>query len=197
MTNTIRSLSEWGCIKNRPRKFEEIKALMSSEMTSVYSGGLLYEYSVEDNDYGIVTLNKNTVEKSKEFNLYAQALKNNPAPTGSGGAASTTHAVDCPKSASNWNVDPSEVPVMPSEAEDYMKKGAGDGPGLDGKGSQLDTDSGTATASTTGGEVSPTGTASASEEGDDSAGVSVQVGMAPFVVTGLTLGFTLFGTLLL
>lgn len=176
---------------------------MSSEMTSVYSGGLMYEYSVEDNDFGIVTIDGTTVEKSKEFQLYADALKKNPSPTGSGGAASESHSVDCPSKASNWNVDPSEVPVMPKQAQKYMDNGAGDGPGIDGDGSQQDTDSGTATASTTGGKASPTSDSQTSSDednsGEDNAGVSLHgpIDMAPFLVTGGALLFSLCGALLL
>ncbi|KAM4057581.1 glucanosyltransferase domain-containing protein [Hirsutella rhossiliensis] len=195
-------LSEWGCIKNRPRKFEEIAAMMSSEMTSVYSGGLMYEYSVEGNDFGIVKISGNTVDtdaENGEFKLFASALKDNPAPTGAGGAATTTHSVSCPTKGSDWNVDPSLVPSMPQQAEKFMKNGAGGGPGLAGSGSQDASDSGTATASVTGGKASPTGGGSGGKSDDDSAAMSVHAGMdkAPVVVCGLTLFFTLFGAALL
>lgn len=191
-------LSEWGCIKNRPRKFEEMAAMMSDKMSSVYSGGLLYEYSIEENDYGIVKIDGNTVNldgAKDEFKNYQSVLKANPAPTGSGGAASTTHAVACPPKASNWQVDPSLVPVMPSQAEKYMKDGPGKGPGLSGDGSQEAADSGTATASTTGGKASAT-----NGNGDkDNAGPSMHVASdrAPLVVCALTFAFTLFGAALL
>jgi hypothetical protein len=189
-------LSEWGCIKNRPRKFEELSALMSDEMSSVYSGGLFYEYSVEDNKFGIVTLGKDDVETSKEYDLFKSALKEYPAPTGDGGAAKTTHSVSCPTSESVWQVNPSLVPEMPSQAQKYMKDGAGDGPGLDGDGSQDAGDSGTATASVTGGEVSPTGSTS-SDDDDSPAPMNVPSAMAPLLVTGATVFFALFGTMLL
>lgn len=39
-------LSEYGCNINT-RKFEEVAALYSTQMTAVYSGGLVYEYSQE------------------------------------------------------------------------------------------------------------------------------------------------------
>lgn len=194
------SLSEWGCIKNRPRKFEELAALMSDEMTSVYSGGIMYEYSKEDNDYGIVTIDGDSVSKSKEYSLFKSALAKNPTPTGSGGAASSSHAAKCPPKDPNWNVDPSLVPEMPSAANKYMKKGAGDGPGLGGDGSQNAADSGTATASVTGGTASPTGTSGSQETESDSAAGSIAHGpldTTPFVVSGLALLFTMFGTLLL
>lgn len=177
--------------------------MMDSEMTGVYSGGLMYEYSYEDNKYGIVQLKgglkAKTVEKLDEYDAFKSALKANPAPTGAGGAASTTHSASCPTSDAGWQVNPSLVPQMPDQAQKYMKSGAGQGPGfdLDGDGSQNAGDSGTATASVTGGSASPTGSGGAKES--DSAGVSTlgAVDKAPYIVTGLTVLFTLCGTLLL
>ncbi|KAG5951871.1 beta-glucanosyltransferase [Claviceps sorghi] len=194
-------LSEYGCIDNRPRKFEEVAALMNKEMTGVYSGGLMYEYSYEDNKYGIVkidSLRAKTVTETDEYAAFKSALKANPAPAGNGGASSTTHSVKCPPKDANWQVDPSLVPEMPSQAQKYMKDGAGPGPGfeLDGAGSQNAGDSGMSTASVTGGQPSPT---SKNKKDSDSAAVATfgSLDKAPLVVTGLTLIFTLFGTLLL
>jgi hypothetical protein len=51
--------SEYGCNLVTPRNFSEVPALYSSEMTSVFSGGLIYEYSEEPNNYGLVNLNDN------------------------------------------------------------------------------------------------------------------------------------------
>lgn len=166
---------------------------MSSDMSSVYSGGLLYEYSVEENDFGIVTLDGDNVETSKEYDLFKSALKEYPAPTGNGGAAATTHSVACPTSEANWQVDPSLVPVMPEQAEKYMKDGAGDGPGIDGDGSQQAGDSGMATASATGGKASPT---SGSKDEGNAAPMNGPSGM-PLLVTGVTVFFAMFGALLL
>jgi hypothetical protein len=188
-------LSEYGCIENRPREFEELSALMSDQMSAVYSGGLMYEYSVEENDYGIVTISKSgSIEKSKEFNMFKDALEKYPMPTGTGGAAKETHSVDCPDKASNWQVEPEGIPEMPKEAQKYMKDGAGDGPGLEGAGSQNAGDSGTSTAEVTSGEPSPTGTTDSSNDEDSAAS---PMGKAPLFVTGATLFFSLFGALLL
>lgn len=177
---------------------------MSDEMTGVYSGGLMYEYSIEENDFGIVNLKgglKGTVEKIDEFDLFKDALSKYPAPTGSGGAATTTHAVECPTSDSSWNVDPSLVPEMPEQAQKYMKSGAGKGPGLEGDGSQNAEDSGTASASVTRGEASPTSTSNNGDSGDgddnDNAAVTVHGSNGALLVTGVTLFFALFGTMLL
>ncbi|KAJ9613133.1 Glycolipid anchored surface protein 4 precursor [Cladophialophora chaetospira] len=51
--------SEYGCNLVTPRDFTEVPVLYSENMTTVFSGGLIYEYSEEPNDYGLVTLNDN------------------------------------------------------------------------------------------------------------------------------------------
>ncbi|RBR22496.1 uncharacterized protein FIESC28_04471 [Fusarium coffeatum] len=190
-------LSEFGCIESRPRKFEEIKPMMDSDMSSVYSGGLMYEYSLEDNDYGIVKIKGDKVDTMKEFDLFKEALSKYPMPTGTGGALKASHGVECPKSESVWQVDPSYLPEMPSQAEKYMKDGAGKGPGINGKGSHFDTDSGTATASVAiGSSTSKSDGSSASNEEDDDSGAAT-MGYGALYVTGAATLFTLFGTLLL
>ena len=194
---TPASLSEYGCIENRPRKFDEIKPMMDSDMSSVYSGGLMYEYSLEDNDYGIVEIKGDEVKTMKEFDLFKEALSKYPMPTGTGGALKASHGVECPKSESVWQVDPSYLPEMPSQAEKYMKDGAGKGPGIDGKGSHFDTDSGTATASVAiGSSTSKSDGSSASNDEDDDSGAAT-MGYGALYVTGAATLFTLFGTLLL
>lgn len=167
---------------------------MSKEMTGVYSGGLMYEYSLEDNDYGIVEIKNKKVDRKDEFDIFKKAMKKYPTPTGDGGAASETHAVDCPSRDKNWDIDSKEIPDMPQQAQQYMKKGAGDGPGLDGSGSQQAGDSGTATASAAEGKASPTG----EPQDDEDAAVSVQaLGMTSMLVTGATMAFMLLGTIAL
>ncbi|KAF5017849.1 hypothetical protein F66182_10194, partial [Fusarium sp. NRRL 66182] len=121
-----------------------------------------------------------------------------PTPTGSGGAAKSSHGVECPTSESVWQVDPSTLPEMPAQAEKYMEDGAGTGPGISGKGSHWDTDSGTATASVAVGSSTSTGgsSSSSSEEEDDDSGAAA-LGFGPLYVTAAATVFTLFGTLLL
>lgn len=46
--------SEYGCNLVRPRLFQETAALYSDQMTGVFSGGLIYEFTQEPADYGIV-----------------------------------------------------------------------------------------------------------------------------------------------
>lgn len=46
--------SEYGCNEIIPRKFNEVSAIYSSRMTHVFSGGLVYEFAQEPNNYGLV-----------------------------------------------------------------------------------------------------------------------------------------------
>lgn len=68
--------SEYGCNKIMPRVFNEVQALYGDKMTAL-SGGLVYEYSKEEADYGLVTINdNNTVSLLTDYdNLQGQFNK--------------------------------------------------------------------------------------------------------------------------
>lgn len=60
--------SEYGCNDPSPRVFEEVPALYGPRMT-VMSGGLVYEWSQEDNNYGLVEIYSNGSAKLRsDFN---------------------------------------------------------------------------------------------------------------------------------
>nr|BCA90172.1 1,3-beta-glucanosyltransferase [Ogataea thermomethanolica (nom. inval.)] len=46
--------SEYGCNEVLPRKFNEVGSIYSTQMSSVFSGGLVYEFAQEPNNYGLV-----------------------------------------------------------------------------------------------------------------------------------------------
>jgi 1,3-beta-glucanosyltransferase GAS3 len=49
--------SEYGCNMPAPRIFTEVGTIYGDQMTGVMSGGLVYEYSQEPSNYGLVTIN--------------------------------------------------------------------------------------------------------------------------------------------
>ncbi|KAK9454504.1 Glucanosyltransferase-domain-containing protein [Dipodascopsis uninucleata] len=49
-------LSEYGCNLSPPRTFQEVEAIFSDKFSVVFSGGLVYEYSQESNNYGLVNI---------------------------------------------------------------------------------------------------------------------------------------------
>jgi hypothetical protein len=119
-------LSEYGCNHNT-RDFGEVESLMHSNMTGVYSGGLMYEYTMEANKYGIVEIEggqenggKDQTGKRKElpeFAAYQSALKKFPAPSGDAGFTSSTKAAACPTADENWSVSSTALPAIPEGAK--------------------------------------------------------------------------------
>ena len=134
-------------------------------MTSVYSGGLVYEYVEEGSKYGLVKLDGNSVTELDDFNALKTAYAGTPNPTGDGGYSSSGAASKCPAKSGTFNVDSDNLPAIPEPAKKYMTQGAGTGVGLTGSGSQNSgtTSSGTATAGS--GAVTATGSAKKSAAG--------------------------------
>lgn len=185
-------LSEYGCIANE-RDFGEIAALMSSNMTPVYSGGLMYEYTYEENKFGIVTIDDKAKTgprtELKEFDNFAKAMAANPAPQGDGGYTPTQKASECPPTDSHWIVEGTLLPKFPARAQKFMTDGAGPGPGLNGPGSQ---NNGPATHEFAEPGSGGSGASGGSTGNKDNAAVGL-AGPAPVVISGLVLLTSLFG----
>ena len=95
-------LSEFGCITNA-RNFQEIATLYSSKMTSVYSGGLVYEYSEEGSGYGLVNIQGNSISETSDFKALQQALAKTQ-PSGDGGYKENGSPSKCPQRSHTWEV---------------------------------------------------------------------------------------------
>ncbi|SCU93840.1 LANO_0E04940g1_1 [Lachancea nothofagi CBS 11611] len=50
--------SEFGCNTISPRSFAEVEALYSTDMINTFSGGLVYEFTQEPNNYGLVAMDR-------------------------------------------------------------------------------------------------------------------------------------------
>ncbi|KLJ06000.1 1,3-beta-glucanosyltransferase gel1 [Blastomyces silverae] len=176
-------LSEYGCNTNT-RAWNEVKALYSEKMTSVYSGGLVYEYSQEPNKYGLVELKDGKAKALKDFDALKKAFAATNNPVGDGGYNKTGGANPCPKkNAPDWDVDDDRLPSIPEPAKEYVMKGAGEGPGLGGSGSQ---NAGTGSS----GSAEPGSGAVAGKTGKPgSGGQNAAVGLHPgYAVVSMVIG---------
>lgn len=113
--------SEYGCNKNRPRPFTEVQAIFSEKMTPVFSGGLVYEYSEEANEYGLVEISSDnaTVTTLEDYDNLKSQFAQVANPTGDGGYHSDLPHSDCPPKSSNWEAS-NTVPDTPKGALKYI-----------------------------------------------------------------------------
>jgi hypothetical protein len=120
--------SEYGCNLVTPRTFTEVAALYSDQMTGVFSGGLIYEYSEEPNNYGLVTLNDNdTVSILTDYdNLRDQYSSLDVATIQKGNATATSlKAPDCQAvllSGVNFTTS-FDMPARPNGVDDLIRNG--------------------------------------------------------------------------
>ena len=198
-------LSEYGCNTNT-REFEEVSSLYSTQMTAVYSGGLVYEYSQEPSNYGLVEISGGSVSELPDFATLQSQFAKTANPQGDGGYNSTGGASGCPAySSPNWLVQTDALPAIPQGAVKYMTDGAGTGPGLSGPGSQNAGGASTGTATQGSGQATQTGssgggssTASGTSGSTPNAASSnSQWSMAPLVCTAVVVLSTFFGAALL
>ena len=122
-------MAEYGCNTNT-RQWGEVASLYSENMTSVYSGGLAYEYTVEPNGYGLVEISNGQITPNDDFDRLATAFAATPNPSGDGGYSQSTTASKCPAASDQWEVENDLIPSMPAGARAFMQDGAGTGPGL-------------------------------------------------------------------
>lgn len=120
--------SEYGCNEVTPREFTEVPVLYSEKMTPVFSGGLIYEYSEEPNNYGLVNLNDNSTVSilndydnlRKQYNsLDVSALEKANA------TATSLTPPDCASSllAGTNFTKAFDVPARPDGVDDLIKNG--------------------------------------------------------------------------
>lgn len=99
--------TEYGCNEVRPRVWEEVGALYSEDMTGVFSGGLVYEFTEEDNEYGIVKLDDdNTANIMSEYDSLVTAFAAAPSePKIPSSSTNPKRPVKCPAASSFENIN--------------------------------------------------------------------------------------------
>ncbi|EEB06781.1 1,3-beta-glucanosyltransferase Gas2 [Schizosaccharomyces japonicus yFS275] len=108
--------SEFGCNLVRPRLFTEVAALYGSNMTDVWSGGIVYEYTQETNGYGLInTTSSGEVVLTDDYkNLKKQWAAIKPTTVKKSSYKPSGTAPACPAVASNWEVTSKAFPVTPN-----------------------------------------------------------------------------------
>lgn len=173
-------LSEFGCNTNK-REFNEVRSLFSTDMSSVYSGGLVYEYSEEGSNYGLVKIKGDSVTEKEDYKALKKALADAKDPEGDGDYDAKGGSSECPKYAPpDWDVKDDKLPTIPEPALKFMTEGAGKGPGFEGKGSQ---GAGTGSSGTSSsGSSSSDSSSSSGDEPDAAAGLRVPAVLSALAV---------------
>ncbi|KAH9911985.1 Glucanosyltransferase-domain-containing protein [Fomitopsis serialis] len=107
--------SEYGCNAVEPRAFQDVPVLYSSDMSNVWSGGIIYEYIEQSNAYGLVNISSDgsSVSTLTDFNN----LKSQYATATGSSLASASYSPSislpdsCPMSNASWPVATSLPPT--------------------------------------------------------------------------------------
>ncbi|KAL1877566.1 hypothetical protein VTK73DRAFT_8555 [Phialemonium thermophilum] len=110
--------AEYGCNTQggaEGRIWEETTALYSDEMTGVISGGIVYMYFEEENDYGLVRVNGNTATPMKNYaSLKSRLAAATPSSTSSSAYKPTNSPAACPQVSEDW-VASNSLPPTPDK----------------------------------------------------------------------------------
>lgn len=106
--------SEYGCNEVTPREFTEVGTIFSSKMTDVWSGGIVYMYFQEENNYGLVSIKDGKVSTLKDFNYLSSEMADINPTLASADDVSSMTVTTCPGTAANWKAS-TNLPPTPDE----------------------------------------------------------------------------------
>ncbi|KAI5865235.1 carbohydrate-binding module family 43 protein [Durotheca rogersii] len=120
--------AEYGC--NEPggaegRLWDDTTAIYSDQMTGVFSGGLVYMFHQEENDYGLVQISGNTAKTLKNYDVLKTKLAAvSPSSTSINAYTPTNSPAACPAITENWKVAEALPPTPDSSLCSCMTKAA-------------------------------------------------------------------------
>ncbi|RLV90691.1 pH-responsive protein 1 [Spathaspora sp. JA1] len=109
--------SEYGCNNIRPRLFTEVGTLYSPQMTDVWSGGIVYMYFEEENEYGLVQVKNDKVSKLKDYDYYKSEINKISPSYAKVSSADATKTLACPATdQAHWKA---ATDLPPTPDKDY------------------------------------------------------------------------------
>ncbi|KAK8109199.1 hypothetical protein PG984_015000 [Apiospora sp. TS-2023a] len=108
--------AEYGCIEGidggpTHRPFEEVAVLYGDLMTSVFSGGIVYEWFMAARNYGLVKIDGNSVSPYPDFTSLQSQLKTvSPSITARSAYTPSNKPPTCPPTGVSWMPQASPLP---------------------------------------------------------------------------------------
>lgn len=124
--------SEYGCNDPQPRYFDEVPALYGPQMTTL-SGGLVYEWTQEESDYGIINVYSNgSAELRPDYDVLMQQYNSldNSLITASNDTATSLQPPQCDSSlisSDGFSTD-FDIPDPPQGAQALIDNGVRNAP---------------------------------------------------------------------
>ncbi|KAI1774470.1 carbohydrate-binding module family 43 protein [Hypoxylon cercidicola] len=112
--------AEYGCNTvggAEGRLWDDTTALYSDQMTGVFSGGIVYMFHEEENDYGLVKINGNKASTMKNYNVLQSKLADvKPSSTSMAAYNPTNSPAACPAISKDWKASAEVLPPTPDSS---------------------------------------------------------------------------------
>lgn len=127
--------AEYGCNTDggaEGRRWDETTALYSDEMTGVFSGGIVYMYYEEENDFGLVEVSGDSAKTMKNYDALKSKLSAvKPSSTAMSAYKPTNSPASCPPISDDWKAAVALPPTPDSVLCDCMFKSLSCAPSVD------------------------------------------------------------------